>query len=199
MRLVLLVSTLVTINVTATPSAAQSADPNVDACINKSGDEAIAGCTAAIKSSRLSTADLAVMFYDRGVEYGNRKDYDRALSDYSEAIRLNPKDPNPFAGRGNIYRIQKDYARAIADNDEAIRLNPNYALAFNNRGNIYRLQKDFRRAIADYDEAIRINPKYALALYGRGLAKAELGQIVGGKADVARALAIDPHIDQRFK
>jgi tetratricopeptide (TPR) repeat protein len=88
-----------------------------------------------------------------------------------------------------------DWANAaMADYSEAIRLAPDPA-AFNNRGNIYRKQKNWRRALADYNDAIRLNPKYALALYSRGVVQGLIGRDAEYKADIARALAIDPSLD----
>src|SRR5262249_21929950 len=62
-------------------------------------------------------------------------DYDRAIADYSEAIRLNPQYALAFDNRGNAYWNKADYDRALSDYNEAIRLDPKYASAYYNRGN----------------------------------------------------------------
>jgi tetratricopeptide (TPR) repeat protein len=116
-------------------AAAQSADPNAEICHNKSGDEAIAGCTAAIQSGKLSGVALAIVLYGRGYEYQGQAKFDRAISDYSEAIRLDPNKAGAFHNRGGIYDSQKDYIRAIADYSEVLRINPRDASAFRDRGN----------------------------------------------------------------
>src|SRR5204862_543460 len=79
----------------------------------------------------------------------DNRDYDRAIADFSEAIRLIPKNATAFNGRGKAYANKRDYDRAIADYSEAIRLDPKYVFAFNNRGNAYRNKGDTDRAIAD--------------------------------------------------
>jgi tetratricopeptide (TPR) repeat protein len=58
-------------------------------------------------------------------------DYDRAIADLTEAIRLDPKYVWAYASRGEAYRMKGDYDRAIADLTEAIRLDPNYEWAKN--------------------------------------------------------------------
>ena len=64
-------------------------------------------------------------FFDRGNAYSDKGDNDRAIADYSEAIRLDPKhSPRPTQRRGLAYRDKGDYDRAIADYNEAIRLDP---------------------------------------------------------------------------
>jgi len=60
--------------------------------------------------------------------------FDKAIANFSEAIRLHPDDATAFNSRGNAYARKGNLYRAIADYNEAIRLKPNYALAFCNRG-----------------------------------------------------------------
>ena len=55
-------------------------------------DLAIDHCTAAIQSGQLSDQDLAPVFNNRGLAYYNKKDYDHAIEDYDQAIRLGLKD-----------------------------------------------------------------------------------------------------------
>lgn len=51
-------------------------------------------------------------------------DADRAIADYTAAIRLDPKYANAYFNRGNGYNSKNDTARAIADYTEVIRLDP---------------------------------------------------------------------------
>lgn len=81
---------------------------------------------------------LAVAFFNRGLVYLNRQDYDRAIADFDHAIALNPKDAPAFNGRGIAYRAKGRNDRAIEDFDQAIELRPNFALAFSNRGVAYQ-------------------------------------------------------------
>jgi tetratricopeptide (TPR) repeat protein len=95
---------------------------------------AIGSCTALIESGQETDEVLAVAFFVRGISYDNKQDYDRAIQDYNEAIRLDPNHSYVFTNRGNVYFYKQDYDRAIQDYNEAIRLDPNYANAFHNRG-----------------------------------------------------------------
>ena len=58
----------------------------------------------------------------------------KAIVDYGEAIRLNPKLASVCYNRGNASFIKGEYDKAIADFDEAIRLNPRFANAYVARG-----------------------------------------------------------------
>ena len=50
----------------------------------------------------------------------------------------------------------------------------------------------FDLAKADYDAAIARTPR-AATLYKRGILKNRLGDMAGGKTDIAAALALDPN------
>ena len=56
-------------------------------------------------------ANYALAYYDRGVAYFNKHDYDRALRDLTQAIKLDPKD------EANYERYQ-DCQDGKADNRE---------------------------------------------------------------------------------
>ena len=93
-----------------------------------------------------------------------RKEFDTAIADYNEAIRLNPGSAGvAHQGRGRAWRGKKDYDKAIADCNEAIRLDPGHALAYYTRGVVWSDKKDYDKAIADYNEAIRLDPGYERA------------------------------------
>ena len=66
----------------------------------------------------------------------NLSQYQRAIQDFDQAIRLNPQADSYF-NRGFAYRSLGQFERAIEEYDEAIRLNPQYAVAYYNRGAVY--------------------------------------------------------------
>ena len=55
---------------------------------------------------------------------GARGDYERALSDFNDAIRYSPQQWQPFHNRGTVYRVLGQADRATADRNQAIRMNP---------------------------------------------------------------------------
>jgi len=65
---------------------------------------------------------------DRGHDYFNKGMYDQAISDYTKAIALNPKDAVTYYNRGNAYGQGKGlYDQAISDYRRAIELKPRAA------------------------------------------------------------------------
>jgi tetratricopeptide (TPR) repeat protein len=128
----------------------------------------------------------------RGIEYGDKNQFDRAIAEFNEAIQLDPKNARALYNRGTAYRLMNDYDRAIADYNEAIRLDPKYAYAFAERATVYAENEDYDRAIADYNEAIRLDPKYALAFNNRGTVYRDKGDIGRAIADFNQAILLDP-------
>ena len=104
-------------SVLASPAIADDAAT----CNKASGDDAIAACTRVIQNRGTSAEGRAIAYYNRGIEYRAKgDDPDRAIADYSEAIRLDPKFANAYINRGVAYRAKLENDRAIADFDEAI-------------------------------------------------------------------------------
>ena len=147
--------------VAALPAKAQT-QQEIDSCGNTSNafslDLQINGCTAIIKSKRQSRKDLAGAFNNRCLAYSDKKEFDRAIADCNEAIRLTPNEPSLFFNRGNVYNDKGQPDRAIQDYDRAIRLNSNDALAFFHRGSSWEKKNNLQNALADYKKYSELNP-----------------------------------------
>jgi tetratricopeptide (TPR) repeat protein len=162
-------------------------------------DTVIDGCTAIIQSGQEPREKLATAFDNRGVAFRRKGEYDRALQDYEQAIRLNPSNATAYNNRGIIYRIKNEYARAIADYDEAIWLkNSDYPAAYYNRALAYADKGEYELSLRDFDVVMRFNPRNALALYALGLTLLKKGDTEAGKNDISAAKAINPDIAEQF-
>jgi tetratricopeptide (TPR) repeat protein len=132
-------------------------------------------------------------FLDRGIMFAERGDYDMAIEDFTEAIKLNPNLAAAYFNRGNAYGFKEDYDRAIVDFNQAIRLDPNYARAYNNRGNAYAGKGDDDRAIADFNQAIRLDSNNAYRYISRGNVYMNKGDDDQAIADYSQAIKLDPN------
>src|SRR5271166_4488349 len=90
-------------------------------------EERITSCTALIDSGRYQQANLAILYHDRGVAKRAKGDLAAAVSDFTEAMRLNADYARAYADRGSARLMQHDLDGAIADLDTAIRLDANDA------------------------------------------------------------------------
>jgi len=93
-----------------------------------------------------------------GSSIARKGQYDLALADLNEVIRLNPKDATAWNNRGFVYNNMGNYDGALADLDEAIRLNPNHALAHKNRGITYEKKGDLENALVEYNLSLTLYP-----------------------------------------
>jgi tetratricopeptide (TPR) repeat protein len=87
-------------------------------CENRNGafspEVAIKGCDTVISSGKVSEGDLALSHYNRGRAYVSKQDYGRAITDFTDAIRLDPNYSLAYFGRASVYSDKKDYDHAIA-------------------------------------------------------------------------------------
>jgi tetratricopeptide (TPR) repeat protein len=120
--------------------------------------------------------------------------YDRAIADYTQAIRLDPDYAVVYNDRGIAYYSKGDYDHAIEDYTQAIHLNQNLADAYDGRGSVYNIKGDHDRAIADYTQAIRLNPNSAGAYMNRGTAYHEKGNYDHAISDYNQAIRLDPNM-----
>lgn len=180
--------------------AAGVTQQQIDQCTRKvqaSDDEAIAACTAAINAGRSRGADLAALYFGRATKYNAKGDNDRAIADYSQAIKLDPSNPAFYNDRGDAYYDNNDPEHAIADYSAAIRIDPKHTNAYLNRCWLY-LNSNIAnpdRAIADCSEAVRLDPQNARAYYYRGQGYLQKNDADHAIADYTEAIKLDADID----
>src|SRR6266702_4096020 len=151
-----------------------------------------AACSRIIDDASEQVAGRVKAFKNRGPRSFNGKDYDRAIADYGEAIKLSPKDAWAVAHRCEPYESKEDHDAAIADCTEAIKIDPKYGWAYNNRGVAYYGLHEYEAALADHAEAIRVNSRDAWAYARHGMAWTEKGEFDQAVADLTEAVTIDP-------
>lgn len=126
-------------------------------------------------------------YYKQGHASYKVRDYEHALSDFSQAIKENPTHAKAHINRGNTRYNLKDYDGAVTDYSQAIQINPNEVNAYVNRGNArYMLaeyssdpDRDYNLALADFNNALRLNPNEAEAYIRRGIVRSQLAKYSG--------------------
>jgi tetratricopeptide (TPR) repeat protein len=145
----------------AQQSAPQSRDRTACNDPNSTDDQTIAGCTALIKSGRESKHNLAVDYNNRGLAFYGKHDYDHAIGDYNQALRIDPNFAQAYNGRCAAQNAKGNTGMAIADCDQAIQIDPNFAYAYNNRGIAKRARGDSAGGDADIARARELDPSMA--------------------------------------
>ena len=184
-------------------------------------------------SDRVNLLKAALESFDRSIAldphslagYSNRAmakaqagDFSGAVSDFSQAIELNPDDARLYLNRGFVRRgwgeirlreIEHDSGRnkdgtieldgvaksrfkdAIDDFNKAIKLDRNIPLVFEHRGEAKRLLGDLDGAIEDYNLQIQVKPDSATAYNNRATAYKDKGDTTKALQDYTRAIELN--------
>jgi tetratricopeptide (TPR) repeat protein len=142
-------------------------------------DTGMRACTRMIQSGQYAGKNLAYVYRGRGYWKDRKGDYDAALEDFNEAIRLDPSHVEGYDYRSSVWKNKGNLERAIADLDMSIRLDPTYAAAYYRRGEIYRLKGEIEKARADYNAALTLPTKDRIAQWAQDSAREQLANLSG--------------------
>jgi lipoprotein NlpI len=156
-------------------------------------DEAIRLLSEAIATGKLNDDQRATAYNNRGMAYAATDQTDKAIADYSTAIKIAPVYGPAYLNRGNLLTKQHNPDAAIRDFTVALTLSPTYALAFNSRGAAYYLKHDLDDALKDFDAAINQDPAYGNAYWNRARVYLAKGDVDKGLADFTEALRYKPN------
>lgn len=135
----------------------------------------------------------ALAVYRRAVALAATGQTDRALDEYADAIKLDPKASLAFLSRGVLLAARKRaYERAIQDFNRTLELEPNNVDALVARGDAFSQLKDVGRAMADLNRAVALAPGNAVALIARGQAESRRGNQAEAQRDFEAAVKADP-------
>ncbi|MBI4399698.1 AAA family ATPase, partial [Candidatus Micrarchaeota archaeon] len=139
---------------------------------------------------------FAEAYFNRGLCYYNKKDFDKATEDYNKSADIDPKNAVIYNNRGDAFYRKQDFDKAIVDYDKAISINPRYLKAYYNRGLAYACQQDYERAIEDFNKVVELNPDFAEAYHIRGLAYDYMGNFDRAIADYDKAVELNPNFTE---
>jgi tetratricopeptide (TPR) repeat protein len=153
----------------------------------------VADCCVGAEMTLGAQGDKDVKAYIASAKaWMGKKNYDSAIKDFTEALRLDRTNFDGLAGRAEARFFKKDHDGAINDYDELLRLHPNTPILYSLRGYV-RLDKGTNdAAIKDFDEAIRLDRKDAGSFVGRARAwrnKKDFGKAVD---DYTEAVRLNP-------
>lgn len=158
-----------------------------------SAEESIRGCTGVIRSGLAIGRALAVAYNTRGIRYLALRQDDRALADFSAAVRYSPHYVQGYLNRAALYLVQSDYAAAIADYDRAVAILPDSYIGYGARcwaRALWGEQLDVARA--DCDAALRLSPGQPSVLGSRGLIALREGRFEDAWSDYDAAAQSNP-------
>lgn len=139
-------------------------------------------------------------YNERALAYAQAGEADRALADYTEAMRISPQDANIYSNRAAIYLLINDPARAQADLEAALRLDPKNPKALYNQGAFYMKQGANDQAMAAFSQIISNKTDITKDVYGaRAVIMLKQGKVMEALADLDQALKLDPKYADGYK
>ena len=98
----IVLATFIAVSAAASPATAQTSEQQWEWCGDASDqDRAIASCTSLIKSGQETLEKLALAYSNRGYYLSNKHQYDRAIPDLDQAIRLDPQNVLALVNRAH--------------------------------------------------------------------------------------------------
>lgn len=175
------------------PSPARAQPGALARCTNiNSPFDALPACNAVIADKAASPADLLTARVARGNVNGALRQYQKAILDYSEALKSKPDLPIALVNRGICYEALHQDAKALEDFDRSVRLAPDLPQAYAARGGYWGRKNDPARALPDLDQAVKLRPDDAPTRLNRGAALADLGDHAKALADFDDAIRRQP-------
>ncbi|MEM6754551.1 MAG: trypsin-like peptidase domain-containing protein [Cyanobacteria bacterium P01_C01_bin.38] len=103
---------------------------------------------------QVAQAPTAENFFLKGVDKAEKKDYQGAINDFNQAIKINPQYAEAYYNRGNARTQLQDYQEAINDFNQAIKINPEYADAYLSKRDAHNNLSPTARKIANQTQAM---------------------------------------------
>jgi tetratricopeptide (TPR) repeat protein len=96
--------------------------------------------------------------YARGIREMNEGSFTRAISTFSEIIKLKPEFAEGWNKRATLYYMTEQYDKSLEDCDEVMKRNPYHFGALSGYGHIHVEFRLLDQAIEYFQRALKINP-----------------------------------------
>src|SRR3982751_2189191 len=111
-----------------------------DASKNQEWDKAIDLLRKATALDHKYADELSAVYQQRGYAAATNQQFQDAINDYGEAIKLTPQDVRVYEQRAAVEMKLQDYDKALADYSEVIKLKPDEVRYLNYRAYIYEVK-----------------------------------------------------------
>ena len=93
----------------------------------------------------------------KGNELFKGGEFVKALKEYEEGIKRDPKAHAIYSNRSVTYIKLMDFNSALKDADKAIELNPTFVKAYARKGNCHHMMKEYHKALKAFDDGLKID------------------------------------------
>ena len=141
-----------------TKEANRLAREGAEAAKSEDWDKAVESLRKATALDHKYASDLATVYQGRGYAAAKNQQFQEAIQDFTEALKIKSNDPRIYEQRAAAEMKVYDYDKALADYSEASKLKPNEVRYYNYRAYIYETKEDTQNSMAETDKALKIDP-----------------------------------------
>lgn len=143
--------------------------------------------TNALSGARMKDKTKAEVLINRGAAEGSRNNFQQAIADITEGLRIDPNNKNGYFNRSIAYYSTQQYDKALADYASYLKLDPFNANVWYECGMIQRSMNRNQEAVTSLSKAIELNPRINVAYLERARAYAQSGNKAAAQQDYQRA------------
>jgi len=124
--------------------------------------EAVAVYTRILDMKTIDTSVRSVILNHRGMAFFARSNYEEAIADFAEALKLNPKSYKAVYYKGIVYSVLRRYPQALEAFNSSLEINPYQPYCLFRRAQAYFHLEDYPSALADCETALLQEPIEAI-------------------------------------
>lgn len=140
--------------------------------------------------------DDKYMYYESGILNMTDGNYQEALSDFEESIKLGFQDAVAFRERGWAKFRAGDFSGALADLNTYVEIVPQMNTGYELRGQIKQAMKDYNGAINDYRQCYMYHDYNVMCIIGLSLAHYNIDAKSQAKSYLDMAKTLYPLLQQ---
>jgi tetratricopeptide (TPR) repeat protein len=128
-----------------------------EASKNQDWDKAIELLRKAADLDHKYADELSAVYQQRGYANATNQQFQDAIHDYGEAIKLKSDDARIYEQRAAVEMKLNDMDKALADYSEAIKLKPNEVRYYLYRSYIYETKGDIKNSMSDTEKVLKMD------------------------------------------
>lgn len=142
---------------------------NAHECDNPESHRRLAACTELIETPGISPLRRATAYANRALAHSLGAQYETAIRDYDQAIKLFPDFAVALNNRAWAYFKWGRASAGMGDVQRSLQLDPFSPHALDTRAHIHQTMGDADSAIRDYEQAMVFGGQRMVTLYQCGL------------------------------
>ena len=168
-------------------------------CDIHAASEETEGPTITVSTERPLPGKDAIDHFNLGVYHQKQGDTIKAIEEYENVLKSDPKNIEAHNNLGVIYKEQNNLDKALEHYQFVMTSNPGMDEYHNNLGVIYYLIGDQREAVQEYQKALELNPENLMCRINIGLVYKMRGMELNAIDVLEEVLSVEPfHIEAHY-